>query len=349
MKEKYENLDGFRALAAIGIILMHVRANGDFKISGFIYDRVIASFTDLTFFFMLLSAFSMCCGYYEKFKIGSINIEEFYKRRYKRIWPFFVMLCTFELIIDRSLHSLYEWFADITLAFGLLPNARISVVGVGWFIGIIFVFYIAFPFFTFLIGNKKRAWIVLIATIILNFLCNIYFLDETHVIRGFSGRVNIIYSAMFFIAGGLVFLYREKIKKLEHAWVMTLITVLCMVFYYAVNNSEYTMLILFSLLAMLGIMMSGNVSKILLQNKALSFIASISMEIYLSHMFVFRVLEKLKLTHITENEVLNYVIVSFTTVIGAIVMAFTLKRIIEVIMIQSTEHRWRKSDESING
>ncbi|MCR4944909.1 MAG: hypothetical protein K5986_10840, partial [Clostridium sp.] len=90
-------------------------------------------------------------------------------------------------------------------------------------------------------------------------------------------------------------------------------------------------------------------SLILAYFSPLSFIASISMEIYLSHMFVFRVLEKLKLTHITGNEFINYVIVSFATVIGAIVIAFILKRIIEVIMIQSRERRWRKSDESING
>ena len=106
MKERYENLDGFRALAAIGIILMHVRANGNFGISGFVYDSVIASFTNLTFLFMLLSAFSMCCGYYEKFRSGNIIIEQFYKRRYDRIWPYFALLCTIELIVDHSLNSL---------------------------------------------------------------------------------------------------------------------------------------------------------------------------------------------------------------------------------------------------
>lgn len=255
MKERYENLDGFRAFAATGIILMHVRANGAFAISGFAYDKIIASFTNLTFFFMLLSAFSMCCGYYERFQNNTISLEQFYRRRYDRIWPYFALLCTIELIVDHSLPSLYEWFADLTLAFGLLPNAKITVVGVGWLIGVVFVFYMIFPFFTFLLGNKKRAWLVMAVTIILNVLCQLYFFDEIHVVEGFSARSNFLYSSIFFIAGGLVYLYREQIKSIvaKYKRLFLISTVAFLVFYYLVSSSVFTMLVLFTLFAALGI------------------------------------------------------------------------------------------------
>ena len=186
------------------------------------------------------------------------------------------MLCTIELIVDHKLTSLFEWFADLTLSFGLLPNARISVIGVGWFIGIIFVFYMIFPFFTFLIGNKTRAWIVLFISFVLNVLCHVYFLDETHVLSGFSGRTNIVNCAMFFVAGGLIFLYRDKIICFN-IWIIVLITLACVFFYYLVNGSEYTMLFLFSFLVMLGIQTRGKLLKALLQNKAICFVASLSM------------------------------------------------------------------------
>ena len=329
-KNRYNNLDGLRAYACIAIILMHIRANGDFTISGFAYDKVIASFTNFTFLFMVLSAFSMCCGYYERFKNSSISLESFYLRRYERIWPFFAILCTIELIVDHSLTSLYEWFADLTLAFGLLPNAKISVVGVGWFIGLIFVFYMIFPFFIFLIGNKKRAWVVFAVTVILNILCTIYFFDENHVLEGFGDRSNIVFSSMFFVAGGLIYLYREQIKRVN-TWIIGAAVLLCCLFYYFVIVSHYTMLVLFSLLSILGIQAKGTVSRAILQNKAISFIAKISMEIFLCHMFVYRVIERLKLLHITGNEYLNYIVVSVTTVIGAIVMAFVLKKLIEIV------------------
>ena len=326
-KERYENLDGLRAYACIGIILMHVRANGNFGIKGFFYDGVIASFTNFTFLFMLLSAFSMCCGYYERFKNNSISLEQFYIRRYQRIWPFFALLCTVELLVDHSLTSLYEWFADLTLAFGLLPNANISVVGVGWFLGTIFVFYMIFPFFVFLMGNKKRALMVMGITMVLNILCQVYFFDRNHVMEGVGGRSNIIYSSIFFVAGGLIYLHRAQIKN-WNKWIIGAAAIAGVIFYFAINDSVFTLFAMYVIFAIGGITLSGSISRIVFQNRVVRFFGSISMEIYLCHMFVYRVIEKVHLLHITGNEILNYAFVCIVTVCGAIVMSLVLKRII---------------------
>lgn len=77
VKERYEKLDGIRAYSCIGIVLMYVFANGNF---GFVFDRLIPSFTNFTLLFILMSAFSLCCGYYEKIRNGAIDLEQFYKR-----------------------------------------------------------------------------------------------------------------------------------------------------------------------------------------------------------------------------------------------------------------------------
>ena len=37
---------------------------------------------------MMVSAFGMCCGYYEKFKSGKVNLEKFYIRRFEKNLPF---------------------------------------------------------------------------------------------------------------------------------------------------------------------------------------------------------------------------------------------------------------------
>ena len=327
MRDRYENLDGFRAFAAIGIIITHVRDNGGFRFSGFVLTTLISSFSLLPLLFMLLSAFSMCCGYYERFRNGTISLEQFYSRRYSRIWPFFALLCTLELIVDHSLSSLYEWFADLTLAFGLLPNASISVVGVGWFIGVVFVFYMLFPFFVFLMWNKKRAWIVLLTAIVFNALCKLYFFDEAHVVSGFKSVDNIVYCFMFFAAGGLIYLYRETIKR-QNALLIGCLTVACVLFYYLVNWSAYTALLLLSLLTALGICAGKSV---LLQNRVVRFISGLSMEIYLCHMFVFRTIEKLHLIHVTGNEIVNYCLASVATFCGAVIMAFVMKRALAIL------------------
>ncbi len=322
-KERYENLNGLRAYACIGIILMHVLDNGKYGMNGFVFDTFIFSFTNFTFLFMIISAFSMCCGYYKKFQENTISLEDFYRRRYQRIWPFFASLCTVELIIDHSLKSLYEWFADLTLAFGLIPNHDISVVGVGWFLGTIFVFYMGFPFFVFLLKNKRRAWFVFMITIALHLLCRFYFTNT-------GGRTNIIYSSMFFAAGGLLYLYREKLGKLRIPAVIVL--VFSLLFYFIVNNSDITTLVVFSLMAICGIAFDNRLTKAAFQNKIITFLGSISMEMYLCHMFVFRTIDKLKLAHITANPLINYFASSMITIGGAFVTAFVLKKLIDFAM-----------------
>ena len=160
MKERYEGIDGLKAYAILGIALMHILANGKYEASGFVFDQLIPSFTNLVFLFMMVSGFGMCCGYYQKFKEQKIGVGEFYTKRYSKIWPYFALLCVVDFVISPSKSALYEVFANLTLCQGLLPNMNISVIGVSWTLAVIFVFYLLFPFFCFLLENKKRASVV---------------------------------------------------------------------------------------------------------------------------------------------------------------------------------------------
>lgn len=144
----YGALDGIRAYSAIGIVVMHVISNISIKPSAnYLTSTIIPFFADFTLLFMMVSGFSLCCGYYEKIKLGIITPDKFYKKRYSKILPYFGILCFLDLIISPSLESLYEVYANLTLCFNLLPNPRIEVIGVGWFLGVVFLFLHAFPFF----------------------------------------------------------------------------------------------------------------------------------------------------------------------------------------------------------
>ena len=180
MANKYKmfpSLDGIRAYSAIGIVLMHVKANMPLNFSGYVYDRVIATMSGLVFLFMILSAFSLSCGYYEKLK--EITPDQFYKRRYMRILPFFAILVLIAAFIPHSpnqtaisrssdfilgsspmphiLQMALEAFLNITMLFGFLPNFSMSVMGVGWFLGIIFInlpFIISLSLILFLLTKR---------------------------------------------------------------------------------------------------------------------------------------------------------------------------------------------------
>lgn len=87
-KKYYGAIDGLRKIAAIGILMMLMAANNDYKMSGFIYERIISSFTNFVFLFMTVSAFGMCCGNYEKVMINRISVSDFNKKRFQKILPF---------------------------------------------------------------------------------------------------------------------------------------------------------------------------------------------------------------------------------------------------------------------
>lgn len=133
--KKYDSLDGIRAYAAILILAMHVFENSKYNEISNVVSIRIDLLKWLVYLFMILSGFSLCCGYYEKFKNQEISIEGFYKK----ILPFFTVMVIMDCLTDFSFNSVIEGIADVTLVFALLPNANISVLGVGWFLGVVFL------------------------------------------------------------------------------------------------------------------------------------------------------------------------------------------------------------------
>lgn len=53
---------------------------------------------------------------------------------------------------------------------------------------------------------------VVVATQVFNWLCGVYFFDGKHIVD-FSPRTNIVYDAIYFIIGGLIFLYRKELAE----------------------------------------------------------------------------------------------------------------------------------------
>lgn len=90
--------------------------NNDYAITSSLYKTVIPSFTHFVVLFMVISAFGMCCGYYGKIMNRTISVSDFYSKRFKKIWPFFAVLVLLDVVISPSANSLYEAFADLTIA-----------------------------------------------------------------------------------------------------------------------------------------------------------------------------------------------------------------------------------------
>ena len=331
IKKRYRAIDGLRAFAAIGVALMHIKANGSYDLPGFIGNELIGSMGEFVYLFMMISGFSMCCGYYNRIISNEIAVGEFYGKRYRKIWPYFAALCLLDFAISPSLESLYETFADLTLCFGLLPNANISVIGVGWFIGVVFCFYLIFPFICWLLQTKLRAWMSFAVALIFNVLCQIYFFNSDHMPVSFDYRSNFLYCSVYFLGGGIIFLYREKISEFcgKHRMAISISCLLSAALYFYLGNSTLTLLLMFSLFLIYAI---GDYDKArILDNKITHFLSGISMEVYLCHMLMFRIIEKINLTHAFGTDLLSYIFTSTVALIMAIVFSVVAKRILEKI------------------
>lgn len=234
------------------------------------------------------------------------------------------------MVISPSADSVYEIFANLTMLQGLLPNPQISVVGVSWTLAVIFVFYLLFPFFCFLLFSKKRAWLGFIIAGIYNILCQLYFFDEQHVLGNFMERENILYSAIFFMAGGLIYLYRDELERLKNNRIVAVIILaITASAYYFLSQNDLVMAVFSVAIIIFAITTDGKLG----ENKLIKKLSSISFEVYLSHMMIYRVLEKLKINHMFGLNAISYGVTAVLTLTGAIAFSYIAKVVLEKFII----------------
>lgn len=315
--------------------MMHVLANIGIKpTESWLTTNIIGYTGNFVLLFMMVSAFSISCGYYTRFKEGSISLNSFYKKRYMRVLPFFALLVAVDVIMtfaksgfamtQEMTAELYEAYADLTLAFGLMPDADISVVGVGWFLGVIFLFYMLYPFFTFLIHSKRRAWLAFAVAVGLYFVGKNYF----QATKGISfGSANILYCAPYFIAGGIVYLYRKTLAEIFRNRIFRnifgFITIVYTMQFFFIPEYRIELvsgLTLYALWLLYAVAESCSLRKwTLLNNRATAFLSGVSMEVYLCHMMFFRVVSMLHMERLIGNRDLQY----WTVCICVLAMAVT--------------------------
>lgn len=362
--ERYLSLDGLRAYAAIGILIMHVRANISVKpADGFLYGNFIPSLTNFVYLFLMISAFAVCCGYYDKFKTGAISPNKFYKKRYSRILPFFTVLVLINTFVPHSpnewtmkhmmaegitqetgitafIHSIYDGFAQLTLAFNLLPNPR-PTIGVAWFLGVIFLFYMIFPFFVFMMDNKRRAWISLAICFIFAFMAVDYFLTDRFINWGMT-RHCIVYDAPFLAVGGLIFLYKENIKLFvqHYRWpfLFFCIALTCIYWFVPSTRKGFPFLVVMTAICASWLSYAIGSSGIILNNRIVRYLSGISMEIYLCHMVCHRAVRILHVENLIDSIYVTYWIECILTLL----IAICFSHVVKYLFLPKLEYLYKK-------
>lgn len=150
-------------------------------------------------------------------------------------------------------------------------------------------------------------------SLLYNYVCASYFGVE---------RTNILYSACFFVAGGLIYLYKNELARLNQ-WIAFGIAGGAVLLYYIVGGNAVMCLLVSSTLLISAIANRGGIG-----NRAIRFFSSVSMEIYLSHMMVFRIVEKCGINRIFGYGWLQYIATVVVVITGASVFAVVMQKII---------------------
>lgn len=308
---------------------MHVLSNIGVKPSeNYMTETLIPWFTDLTLMFMVVSGFSLCCGYYDRVKTGAITPNAFYKKRYMRILPFFACLCFLDLVMSPSIGQVFNLFANLTLCFNFIPNVQIPMIGVGWFLGLIFVFYLLFPFFVFMLDSKLRGWISLVIALTFAGLCTVHSYNMDIPVPKI-GRTNIIYTMPLFMAGGMIYLYRDKLKMagISHYMFLAYCIGLTIVFFAIPDLRKTGFGALVSEMVLFGswLIYALGSKDLFLNNRVVRCISGISMEVYLCHMVMFRVVERIHIERFIADGDVLYILTCCLVIMGAIVFSWFMK------------------------
>lgn len=321
MKKRYENLDGLRAIACMGIAAMHLYCTQGYLMDGIVH-RIILSWALFVILFMMLSGFGICAGYLRKFSDGSISLEAFYARRFSKILPFFAVTTVLGVAAERSFRGVLEGIMELSLLFGLLPNSNcFNVNGVCWTLGTIFAFYLLFPFVSVLLKSRKRAWMALAALMLIQVLCGSLFMQEPIVVEGYIGRTSVLYSLAFFLAGGLIYLCREEIEGFvrKHQWIVLLACLAVTIIYYltpdVIGNyfaADFKAMVMFAGWSIYAI----GARSFILNNRLMKLIADSSMEIYLSHMIVIKGMSVLGITELMDKNAISFILMFLVLMVG---------------------------------
>ena len=328
-KIKFDGIDGLKTFSCLAIVAQHLLFNSAYDV-GSLFNKIVL-FGNAVFVFFIVSAFGLCCGYYDKILNKTFDLNIFYSRRYGKIFPFFLFLLIIDVAVSPSLKSMMEAFVEATLSFGFLPNMKLTVIGVGWFLGVVFVFYMIFPFFVFLIQNKKRAWILFVIALLVSVICRIHFFSNDYVLGSFVEKTNFLYCMPFFFIGGLLFLYKDFFYRLqEKKWIKIIFLVICMtatILYFLTPLDDfiktYKNMILFSLWVIYAI----SCKHAFFNNKIVMYLSSISFEIYLSHMFIYRVIEKTLGLRFLGNGWASYIAVYILDILGCVIFVGIWSRV----------------------
>ncbi len=128
----------------------------------------------------------------------------------------------------------------------------------------------------------------------------------------------------------MIYLYRDELKRLKNIRIVAVVFLaITASAYYFLSQNDLVMAVFSVAIIIFAITTNGKLG----ENKLIKKLSSISFEVYLSHMMIYRVLEKLKINHMFGLNAISYGVTAFLTLAGAIAFSYIAKVVLEKFII----------------
>jgi len=166
---------------------------------------------------------------------------------------------------------------------------------------------------------------VMLLSLVFCYIAITYFGTPDFVVKPID-KVNIIYSAPFFIAGGMVYLYRHGIKGwVEKHWVIALMACIALTVLRFIIDIKGLFVLPDLIVFATWLMYAIGSKDMVLNNRIVKYLSGISMEIYLCHMMFYRVVSMIHLDKFIGQCDVLYVVTCIGSLIGAICFSHIVK------------------------
>ncbi|AZB24409.1 acyltransferase [Chryseobacterium bernardetii] len=287
-----------RFLAAMAIVISHFNKDLFLYKINYISDIFLHANVGVSYFF-ILSGFIMIVAYHRKDKI---EYFDYYRNRFARIYPLYVLGLLLYLITRYSNFSFYKGFLYL---FGLqswIPREAMILNFPGWSISVEFLFYLLFPWlynYLYSKGNKSIWIITVIIWIITQVFCNLYSASSYYQGPHTESHELLYYFPLMhineFLAGNLAGLYFVKNSGQKNYDVPVVIIfglLLLSLIFLPLFYHNGLMAILFIPLIILISRNNGVLTKIF-SLKPLQYLGEASYAVYITHIPVLYILREL--------------------------------------------------------
>lgn len=284
-----------RFVAAMAIVISHFNKDLFLYKIPHISDVFLKANVGVSYFF-ILSGFIMIVAYHKK---ARIDYKDFYRNRFARIYPLYVVGLMLYLVTRYSDFSLYKAFLYLMGIQSWIPGKALVLNFPGWSISVEFLFYLLFPWlynYFYSKGNKSIWVIAVLIWIGTQFFTNLYV--DSHAYKGphtmsheFSHYFPLWHVNEFLIGNlaGLFFVKNRKEKNYDIAVTLIFIGILLSLIFIPLNFHNGLMALLFVPLIYLISSNNGLLTKVF-SLKPLEFLGEISYAIYIIHIPVLYIL-----------------------------------------------------------